>query len=649
MSFNQNFSISFRNSLACKLILYILCFSSIVTLMLTSLQLYLDYARDVRLIEERLQQIKTSYLESITTGLWVSNEKLLRVQLEGILRLPDIQYLSIQSDELDSLQVGEYQSEFVIRRKFALTYEYRNQQVFLGDLLVIASLEGVYTRLIDKAIVILITQGVKTLLVSTFIFFIFYVLVGKHLADISAYTLKLGPETSGPPLQLLRKVKSGQQIDELEQLTASINEMRKRLQEKIAALQESESKFHDAFQYAPIGFCLTSLDGVFLQVNLELCQMLGYTAEELLGKPFQDITHPHDQKQSMEQVHDTLSGQAKRIRFEKRYLHKNGQVIWGFVSAALQLDVEANPLYFITQIVDITGRKKVELELRTHREHLEDLVRQRTSALEHSNEELRATLEHLEHAQSQLIEVEKMASLGQLVAGVAHEVNTPLGIGVTGMSHQQLLLRELRSNHHSGKLTRTQFEKSLKKMEEISEIIFHNMQVASKIINEFKQIAVDQSFDIKTTVELKQYLELTLHTLTPKLKQQNPTINVHCDEQLELYSYPGAIAQVLTNLVTNSLLHGFEQGFPGEINIDVTSEQDDITLQYSDNGQGIPAVNLKKIFDPFFTTKRGQGGSGLGLHIIYNLITQKLRGSIHCHSQVGQGTTFVIKLPRKLD
>lgn len=266
-------------------------------------------------------------------------------------------------------------------------------------------------------------------------------------------------------------------------------------------------------------------------------------------------------------------------------------------------------------------------------------------ATEAANRELSQALADLQTTQSQLVEAEKMAALGGLVAGVAHEINTPIGIGVTAASLLEQKTSSFRQTYQSGQMKRSELEKYLDAASQSSAMILHNLQRAAELIQSFKQVAVDQSSEERRMFAVKPYLDEILLSLHPKLKRTPLTVETRGDENLTLDSYPGVFAQIVTNLVMNSLIHAYEPGQPGHLTFDLKQKNGRFIFEYADDGQGIPPEHLSKIFDPFFTTKRGQGGSGLGLHIIYNLVTQKLGGTIRCESEVGKGTRFVIELP----
>ncbi len=283
---------------------------------------------------------------------------------------------------------------------------------------------------------------------------------------------------------------------------------------------------------------------------------------------------------------------------------------------------------------------KVNVELVRQKQNLEYMVNKRTSELQESLEVLKST-------QEMLIESEKIASLGTIVAGVAHEINTPIGIGVTASSHLEEETKKITELCISNKITKTRFLEYTQQATLTSQIILSNLKKAANIINSFKQIAVDQSSEAVREFKIREYIDEILLSLHSKIKTTKHKIQVECTENYTLYNYPGAFSQILTNLIINSLIHGFENIDNGLIKIVVNKIGDDINIHYEDNGVGISKENLKKIFNPFFTTKLGSGGSGLGLSIVYNLVHKNLKGSIRCLSnpEAEEGTTFELLFP----
>jgi signal transduction histidine kinase len=276
---------------------------------------------------------------------------------------------------------------------------------------------------------------------------------------------------------------------------------------------------------------------------------------------------------------------------------------------------------------------------------LEQKVDLRTQELQTKNEELETALHQVQEMQNQIIMQEKMVALGGLVAGVAHEINTPVGIGVTAASLLGEQTASFRNLYQGGHMKRSDLETYLDTASQSSTMLLSNLHRAAELIQSFKQVAVDQSTEERRCFPAKAYVDEILLSLRPQLKRTPHQITVQVDEGLELDTYPGALAQIVTNLVINSITHAFAPEETGQITLELTSVGDQVHFTYRDNGRGIPAEHLDKIFEPFFTTKRGQGGSGLGLHIIYNLVTQQLGGTMHCESAEGEGACFVMAFP----
>ncbi|MEM7555177.1 MAG: ATP-binding sensor histidine kinase [Cyanobacteria bacterium P01_A01_bin.84] len=286
----------------------------------------------------------------------------------------------------------------------------------------------------------------------------------------------------------------------------------------------------------------------------------------------------------------------------------------------------------------ICSQTAISLENARLYKNLEQKVQERT-------EELSNTLEKLKTTQKQLVESEKMAALGGLVAGVAHEINTPVGTSITVVSTLVDETERFSQTVNQGQLKRSVLNNYLETAGESAQLMLSNLHRAGELIQSFKQIAVDQSHLEQRHFNLKEYLEEIALSLAPKLKQTHHTLIVSGDETITINSYPGALAQIVTNLVTNSLDHAYQPAQSGLLRLDISQKADKIKVQYSDNGCGISKENLGKIFEPFFTTARNQGGTGLGLHIVYNLVTQKLQGTIDVSSKMGMGTIFVMTLP----
>ena len=250
--------------------------------------------------------------------------------------------------------------------------------------------------------------------------------------------------------------------------------------------------------------------------------------------------------------------------------------------------------------------------------------------LKEKNNQLADVNKQLKSAQSQLVESEKMAALGGLVAGVAHEINTPLGVGVTAASHLSNQISAFKKMYDKGQLKRSSLESLLENAKQSTDMLSRNLMRASDLIRNFKLVAVDQSSENRRKFELTEYFEEIDQSLHPKLKKGKHSVSVLADQDIPVDTYPGVLAQVMTNLIMNSIIHGFEGISGGKINIHLTLEDGKVLMRYQDNGVGMTTDQKAHVFEPFYTTKRASGGSGLGMSISYNLIVNKLGGSIQC-------------------
>ncbi|MEC8231031.1 MAG: ATP-binding protein [Pseudomonadota bacterium] len=291
-------------------------------------------------------------------------------------------------------------------------------------------------------------------------------------------------------------------------------------------------------------------------------------------------------------------------------------------------------------------QRQAEEQHRKLNASLEDMVNHRTTALKDANQELIQTLEKLHQFQRQIVQNEKMASLGDMVAGVAHEVNTPIGLGVTASTMMLDRLAVIQKDFENKTLKASAMKRFLDESNENLNIIYRNLNRAAELISSFKQVAVDQTSESSRSFCVAQLVNEILLSLQPRLKKLKHNINVDCDPTLSVETKAGPINQILINLIMNSVIHGFENIEEGAIDIRAEMVSNNkLKLVYTDNGKGISPEIRKRIFDPFVTTKRGQGGSGLGMHLVYNLVTQALNGSISITSEEGKGVEFVIIFP----
>jgi PAS domain S-box-containing protein len=293
-------------------------------------------------------------------------------------------------------------------------------------------------------------------------------------------------------------------------------------------------------------------------------------------------------------------------------------------------DDNGEPLAMVT-IRDVTEQVRIRDDLIAARRHAEEALAQQ------------------QLLQNELVQVEKLAALGGLVAGIAHEINTPVGVTLSAATHLESETRKTDRSYQAGELTEAGLTEYFETARQAVQLMTLNSQRAADLIQGFKQVAVDQTGGERRSFDLGAYVDEILLSLGPRLKKTSVAMATHCPPGIEIHGYPGALSQILTNLVFNSLTHAFDPGQDGHILITATAEDGQVTLVYGDDGKGIPPNLQTKVFEPFFTTRRGSGGSGLGLHILHTLVTQTLRGSVRLDSSPGQGATFTLRFPQRHD
>jgi signal transduction histidine kinase len=276
----------------------------------------------------------------------------------------------------------------------------------------------------------------------------------------------------------------------------------------------------------------------------------------------------------------------------------------------------------------------------------ENILRSRAEKiLMTANKELKNSNLELNKAKERLLESEKIATLGMLSAEVAHELNTPVGISIISASYLLDLLSHLEQGLNQKKLSKKIIEKFIDNASQSTKLLIGNLNRSSDLITSFKHVAADQVNDKTRLISMSKYLDEIIQSLHPKLKKTNHIIKLNCDNSIEISSHPGAIAQIMINLILNSIIHGFEHISQGEITIDISLQQQNLHLDYKDNGQGLTQEGEKELFTPFYTTKGNQGGTGLGTHIIHNLVVDSLNGSIVVENNATKGLGYHIQFP----
>jgi len=299
-----------------------------------------------------------------------------------------------------------------------------------------------------------------------------------------------------------------------------------------------------------------------------------------------------------------------------------------------------------SQLADITSRAFANHERHRFQGEIHLLNARLTEANEALESRVAERTQTLELAMEKLVQSEKLAALGSLVAGIAHELNTPLGAALTCSTTLSAESRELIQMLHSNTLKKSSLDNFGNTLIEASQLIERNLNRAIELVSDFKQVAVDTTSSRRRAFNLLDTVNDVVKMFNSQIRHSQHQIQIHIPSAIELDSYPGPFEQVLANLINNSLLHGFESINAGIIQISATlNEHNSIDFCYEDNGCGIKAALHKKVFEPFYTTKLGQGGSGLGMYITYNIVTGVLGGELILESESGQYTRFKIKLP----
>lgn len=413
------------------------------------------------------------------------------------------------------------------------------------------------------------------------------------------------------------------------------------------ALADSQAFLEATIHQSPVGIVI--LDG-----NTTSIRILNQGAKEIMGiSPTQILA---GQSLTMEGIiGEVLDENHKPFTLERNPMYRaffreaayhdrvilrrpDGREKFVLINSGPINDSRGQMIAAMVALLDITDLHEAETQLQNVNKRLEARVEERT-------QELVKTIENLTRTQEQLIESEKFASLGSLVAGVAHEINTPVGVSVTAASFLKEETDALVARIEGNELKKSDLHQYISHALQSSQIILSNLQRASNLIKSFKMISADQSMDQRRKFLLVLYFRDVFLSLHPTDKKLHLKLEVEGDEKLELNSFPGVFSQIVTNLYMNSCIHGFEGQTSGKIVIQVKKEGEEILIVYRDDGRGMEETTLKKIYDPFFTTRRDLGGTGLGMNIVFNLVNQKLGGSIKAWSQPDQGVEFQIRIP----
>ncbi|MCH8179939.1 MAG: PAS domain-containing sensor histidine kinase [Proteobacteria bacterium] len=413
------------------------------------------------------------------------------------------------------------------------------------------------------------------------------------------------------------------------------------------AIQASEQRFRQLFELAPIPMVLTSADGRLLDINRQWTQVLGYAPEEVPDmEAWWLLAYP-----------DAAYRDAVKTLWDKgidRVLHQGGELVPAVFRVQCK-DGRSRDLRVggarigdnvLTSFYDVTEQRAAQAAMQALNATLEARVSERTG-------ELQSAIEDLKRTQEELVRSEKLAGLGALVAGVAHELNTPIGNAVIVASTLADQRKRFEADVAEG-LRKSTLARFMGEVQEGVEVMERNLRRAAELISGFKQVAVDQSSHQRRDFELAELVRELQLTLSPTLKRSGLRLHTDVPPGLQFDSHPGPLTQVLMNVINNAVVHAFGNtaGTPAsapDATVWLQAQalpEGRVQITLRDNGRGIAAEHLPRVFDPFFTTRLGKGGSGLGMHIVYSLVTELLGGTVHIDSTVGEGTTVTLNLPQ---
>ena len=576
-----------QQSLSKKLLTSVLSVYFLLTFVVTCGQVLAEYVNTKDYIRNELATLQKTFSQSLTRAIWELNTKQTITTAEGLLAIPMIEGIIVRDDN------GEIISQ--LGRSLDIHNLY-SQQLVQEEVILEDSASGLfgYTFPLIFEFSGRTTQvGDVTLFSSREVIFSrimisIYFLIGNAMIKTTFLIILF--------LMAFRKLLT----DPLAQLTEQIENLE--LDELEGQHIEIDTEEHNELKVMEHSFNRLIDKVVHYREELEHAQKELIISNEKLDH------HNIQLEQDVARKTSNLSQAMMDLQQQKYELEKQKIVL--------------------TDEVDL--RRSTEQELLTKQTELERYV------------------DELSLAQERLLGSEKMAALGGLVAGITHDINTPIGIGVTAISFLQERLNQLEAAYAEKTLSPKALESFINDAKQSTSLLTTNLSRASELIASFKQIAVDQASEAVRTINFKDYVNEVIRSLHPQLKKTTHSIELSCSNDLILNLPAGAISQIFTNLIMNSLIHGFEGKNNGLINIKITSDDTNLTINYSDNGNGVTNTQLDKLFDPFFTTKLNQGGSGLGTHIVLNLVKQTLNGSIEASSEIGNGLRYQIKFPKNM-
>ena len=526
------------------------------------------------------------------------------------------------------------------------------QQRQVGSIRVFAS-----TRFIDAQLQGVLVQTLVSILVLDILLVvsIYYVLWRSILRPLQRMERFAALAGADEQLQGMRGMRFH---GELESLRLAIEGMLGLLASRLAGLQQQSTQLAEQEQAArlnemrvtqimtasPLPITVGNLHtGAYLRVNPAWERQFEYPEPDVLGKTSVELGFWKNRDERQGWI-ERFNAEGRVSSYEVSFRMRDGQTKVFVLSS--ERFVYGSEACVLTMSVDVTERKAMESELILLNTRLEHRVQERTRDLDHSNQELLLTMQTLQRTQDELIQSDKLASLGSLVAGVAHELNTPIGNALVASSSLDEEVSQMQKTVRAGSMKRSSFDHFMERVAEGSDLTMRSLHRAVTLISSFKQVAVDQASERRRGFDLAQVLHELIDTLKPKLKHVGSQLSLDLQAGIAMESYPGPLGQVIINLFTNALTHGFDERGSGLITVHAHRlDAERVVVTVSDDGVGIAPEHLGQIFDPFFTTKLGRGGSGLGLSVSHRIVTKVLGGQITIRSTPGQGASFELNLP----
>lgn len=609
-------NVQLKSRIARRLIVYIIAFSSVVTLFVTATQLYYEYDRDVSDLNRYLEQIETGYLSGISEAAWVVDERQLGIILESISNLQDIEYVAVEANDGDlMMEYGFKDNRLQISHDVPLEYRYRAQNLKIGNLQIIAGLEGIYNRLYDRVWITLASNALKTFVVALFVYYLFINLVTRHLSKIVTFTQEVNLDKSEQSLSLDRKDTPD---DELDAVSQALNQMVEQLRNTYAELKNSERRHKEI---------ASSIPGVVYQLkrSKEGVYSLPYISEgvqELFGVVSADVGNEPGILFARISVED-IDGFFESLRisatsmspwFNKfRIKSGNGHSNWVFGSAVPSLEKDGT-VCWNGIMLDVTRQKQAEQDLIYATENLEEQVRERTGELLFAKEEAdRANL-----------------AKTQFLSRMSHELRTPLNV-IMGYSHIASRL----SNH----------EEVNTHLNEIGLAAKHLLELIKDVMDLSRIETNDIHIEI-TQVKVRDVILEAEKYLANEAKQRNITVkHDQCAEDIIVLADGLRIKEVILNLLSNAIKYNRQDGL-----VDISCQHADsnhVRIEVRDTGKGLDTEQLKSLFQPFsrlgaeFTDIEG---TGVGLVITKSLL-ERMGGTLQVESTLGQGSCFIAILP----